>query len=73
MDLRRVIRDRMDELGMTQARLSELTGSTRPRICTFLSGKRGVNTETLENWLKVPTPAQAPQTERTMNDGERIQ
>ena len=53
MDLRRVIRDRMDELGMTQARLSELTGSTRPRICTFLSGKRGVNTETLENWLKV--------------------
>ena len=47
MDVRRIIMDRMAELGITQTHLAELTGITRPRINAWLRGNRGYNAETL--------------------------
>ena len=42
MDLRRIIRERLDELGMTQLALADRTGIHPVRINAFLRGHRGI-------------------------------
>ena len=51
MEIRDIILDRMDELGMTQSELAELADMTRPRVNAFLRGHRDVYAETLGRML----------------------
>lgn len=47
MDVRRIIIDRMEARGVTQADLAEMTGMTRPRVNAYLRGHRDIYVDTL--------------------------
>ena len=51
MDVRQIILNRMEQRGITQAKLAELAGMTQPRVNAYLRGHRDVYATTLARIL----------------------
>lgn len=54
----------METKGMSQAQLAELSVMTRPRVTSYLSGKRDVYGETLERMMNALDLEVRPVTKR---------